>query len=128
MPDALSSACLLAAAVLASVAGMGWLALSMQAHAQQVLGRVPSLPAARVLRWMGASALVVALGLCLAVDHASMAALVWVMTLTGASLLVAFTLAWRPHWLRALVPWARPLPAHAGEARAQRRGDPLRDR
>ncbi|MDR6674974.1 DUF3325 domain-containing protein [Xanthomonas sp. 1678] len=128
MPDALSSACLLAAALLSSVAGMGWLALSMQAHAQQVLGGVASLRAARVLRWMGASGLVVALGLCLAVDHASMAALVWVMALTGASLLVAFTLAWRPHWLRVLVPWARPLPAHTSEARAQRRRDPLQDR
>lgn len=128
MPDALSAACLLAAALLASVVGMGWLALSMQAHAQQVLGGVPSLRAARVLRWMGASALVVALGLCLAVDHASMAALVWVMALTGASLLVAFTLAWRPHWLRVLAPWARPLPSHVGEARAQRRRDPLQDR
>lgn len=128
MPDAITAACLLSAALLASVAGMGWLALSMQAHAQQVLGGVASPRAARTLRWMGACALAVALGLCLAVDHASMAALVWVMALTGASLLVAFTLAWRPHWLRVLAPWARPLPGEAGEARVQRRGDPLQDR
>ncbi|UKE71226.1 DUF3325 domain-containing protein [Xanthomonas cerealis pv. cerealis] len=128
MPDPISTACLLAAALLVSVAGMGWLALSMQAHAQQVLGGVLSLRAARVLRWMGASGLVVALGLCLTVDHASMAALVWVMALTGASLLVALTLAWRPHLLRVLVPWTRPLPGHSGEARAQRRSHPPQDR
>jgi hypothetical protein len=34
-----------------------------------------------------------------------MAVLVWVMSSTGASLLVAFTLAWRPRWLRVLAPW-----------------------
>ena len=44
------------------------------------------------------------LGLCLAVDHASMAALVWVMALAAAALVVAMALSWRPHWLRLLVP------------------------
>lgn len=86
---------------------MGWLALSMRVHALQVWAAVPRLVISRLLRWMGVSSLVIALGLCLAVDHASMAVLVWVMTLTGASLLVAFALAWHPHWLRVLVPWVR---------------------
>jgi hypothetical protein len=31
-----------------------------------------------------------------------MAALVWVLLLTAASMLVAFTLTWRPRWLRPL--------------------------
>ncbi|GAA0258177.1 DUF3325 domain-containing protein [Rhodanobacter caeni] len=105
MPDAVLATCLLLAAWLASVAGMGWLAVSMPVHAQRVWERAPSSVMARLLRWLGVAGIVAALGLCLAVDHASMAALVWVMSSTAASLLVAFTLAWRPRWLRMLAPW-----------------------
>lgn len=105
MSEAAIASCMLLAAWLASVAGMGWLAVSMPAHAQQVWERVPSSAMARLLRWLGMAGIVAALGLCLAVDHASMATLVWVMTLTSASLLIAFTLAWRPRWLRLLAPW-----------------------
>ena len=50
---------------------------------------------------LGAAGLLVAL--CLAVDHASMASLVWFMALAGAALSVAFTLAWRPRVLGALI-------------------------
>lgn len=99
---------LLGAALLAALAGMGWLALAMEVHWQQVCGAAPQ-PAARVrlLRVLGTMALAAALGLCLAVDHASMAALVWVMALAAAALTVALTLTWRPHWLRVLVPGVR---------------------
>lgn len=107
MPDPALAACLLAAALLASVSGMGWLALSMPVHAQQVWGGAASTTSLRALRWMGAVALFAALLLCLAVDHATMASLVWVMALAGASLCIAFTLAWQPQWLRALAPWVR---------------------
>jgi len=107
MPEPVSAGWLLGAALVSSVAGMGWLALAMQAHALQVWGAMVSPATVRVLRVLGASGLVVALLLCLAADHASMAALVWVMALAGAALLVAFTLAWRAHWLRALAPWVR---------------------
>ncbi|HEX7804094.1 MAG TPA: DUF3325 domain-containing protein [Pseudoxanthomonas sp.] len=105
MSEAMFAACLRSAALLSSVAGMGWLALSMQAHAQQVWGGMPALMTSRVLRWIGIAGLAAALGLCLRADHASMAVLVWIMSLTGGSLLVAFTLSWRPRWLRALAPW-----------------------
>ncbi|WP_420884945.1 DUF3325 family protein [Achromobacter piechaudii] len=48
-------------------------------------------PWAAVLRnWLGTG------------DHASMATLVWVMSLAVAAASVAFTLAWRARWLRAL--------------------------
>lgn len=114
MSEAMLPACLLSAALLSSVAGMGWLALSMQVHAQQVWGGIPTSRVPRVLRWMGVAALAAALGLCLLVDHASMAVLVWTMALAGASLLVAFTLSWRPRWLRALAPWVN---STAGSAR-----------
>jgi hypothetical protein len=97
--------CLLWTAWLAAVAGMGWLALSMPVHARQAWDGAPSPASARLLRWMGMAGIATALGLCMAVDHPSMAVLVWVMALTGAALLVAFTLAWRPRWLRMLAPW-----------------------
>ena len=60
-----------------------------------------------VVALLGASALAAGLVLCLAVDHASMAVLVWVMALAGAALVVAFTLAWRARWLGILAPWVR---------------------
>lgn len=110
MPEPANAAGLLAVAVAACVAGMGWLALAMPAHAQQVWGAAASPATVRVLRVLGAHALAVSLVLCLAVDHASMAVLVWVMALAGAALAVAFTLSWRAHWLRVLAPWVRARP------------------
>lgn len=104
MPDAL----LLTAAFAANVISLGWLALSMDVHWEQVRGTEP-LPRStvRTLRWLGTVGLVVALGLCLAVDHASMASLVWFMELAGAALAIAFTLSWRPRVLGVLVGWVR---------------------
>lgn len=107
MSEAMLAACLLSAALVSSVAGMAWLALSMPAHARQVWGGAASAMTSRTLRWIGIAGLAVALGLCLIVDHASMAVLVWAMALTGASLLVAFTLTWHPQWLRVLAPWVQ---------------------
>lgn len=99
MRDAL----LLGAALLSALAGMGWLALAMDVHWAQACGATRQAPAP-LLRVLGALALAGSLGLCLAVDHASMAALVWVMALAAAALVVAMALSWRPHWLRLLVP------------------------
>jgi len=102
VPDAL----LLAAALAANVIGLGWLALSMDVHWEQVRGAEPLRRATvRTLRWLGAAGLAAALALCLAVDHASMASLVWFMALAGAALAVAFTLSWRPRALGVLVAW-----------------------
>lgn len=98
-------ALLLGAALLAALAGMGWLALAMQVHWEQACGAAVQAPA-RLLRVLGALALAGSLGLCLVVDHASMAALVWVMALAAAALAVAMALSWRPRWLRILVPGA----------------------
>lgn len=110
MPDAL----LLTAAVAVNVISLGWLALSMDVHWSQVRGTEP-LPrrTVRTLRWMGAVGLLAALALCLAVDHASMASLVWFMALAGAALTIAFTLSWRPRVLGVLVVWVRRSPAGA---------------
>ncbi len=101
-------ALLLTAAVVASTCGMAWLALGMKGHWQQVRGdAVQHTGTVRVLRVLGATALVASLWLCLRADHASMAILVWVMALAGSALAVAFTLTWRPHWLAWLVIWSR---------------------
>lgn len=99
---------LLTGAVLLAITGMGWLALAMEAHWLQVSGTRGPAPRTRTrLRLLGAAAITTSLALCLAVDHATMAVLVWIMALAGAALLIAFTLAHRARWLRALVPLRR---------------------
>jgi len=102
--QAMSSALMLALAVFTSFVGMAWLALAMPVHWEQVRGpRQLSRRAALLLRVLGTLALAGSLALCLAADHASMAALVWVMALAADALIVAFVLSWRPRWLRLLV-------------------------
>ena len=86
MSEGLMDALLLAAAFAASLAGMGWFALAKDVHWEQVHGDMPQPDGkVRLLRWLGASGLAASLGLCLAVDHASMASLVWIMTLAAAA-------------------------------------------
>ncbi|HSW25300.1 MAG TPA: DUF3325 domain-containing protein [Burkholderiaceae bacterium] len=99
---------LLLAALVLCAASVAWLALAMKTHWHQVRGDV--LPTARglvLLRVLGAAGLLLSLALCLYIDHATMAALVWVMALAGAALCVAFTLSWRPRVLAPLVAWLR---------------------
>lgn len=99
---------LLALALLVCTLGLAWLALSMEVHWQQVRGHDAPLPSPRTfraLRWLGSAALLASLLICLRADHASMAALVWVMNLAAAALIVAFTFTWRPRWFTPLVAW-----------------------
>ncbi len=104
MVDAL----LLALALACCVYGMAWLALAMRTHWREVRGAQP-LSRGNVLRLrvLGALGLLASLLIFLRVDHASMACLLWVMSMIPAVLLLAFTLAWRPRWLSWLVPWVR---------------------
>ena len=101
MLDANMTALLVSAALLACVAGMAWLALAMDVHWAQVRAGHLSKGGLWRLRVLGALGLGAALALCLAVDHASMAVLVWVMALGASALSVALALTWRPRWLRA---------------------------
>ncbi|MBK9131494.1 MAG: DUF3325 domain-containing protein [Gammaproteobacteria bacterium] len=104
MPEALS----LATALACNVIGLAWLALAMQAHWQQVVGqRVLPVRTATALRMLGIAGLLVSMVICVGTDHASMAALVWVMSLAAAALMVAFTLTWRPRVFAPLVFWSR---------------------
>jgi hypothetical protein len=99
---------ILLAALLACFLGLAWLALAMDVHWQQVRGAgIPGAGIRRLLRALGALALLASLILCFVADHASMAVLVWVMALAGGALLVAFTLSWKPRMLAPLVIWVR---------------------
>jgi len=97
---------LLMLAFLCSFTGMSWLALALKPHWVQVRDAVPhSESLVRRLRWFGATGLVLSLAVCLVADHASMAWLVWIMTLSAAALLVAMALAYAPRslsWLAAI--------------------------
>jgi hypothetical protein len=98
---------LLVAAMVLCVSGMAWLALAMDVHWKQVSTGAQPPQAVRGLRILGYAALAGSLACCLAVDHPSMASLVWIMLLAGSALTIAFTLSWRPHWLRVFaVPFA----------------------
>ena len=98
---------LLAAAIATSVAALTWLALAMDVHWRQVFGaRQRGRRTAGLLRVLGITGLAGSLLLCLKVDHLSMASLVWFMTLAASALVVALTLAWRPHWLAVFHPAA----------------------
>lgn len=100
MPEAIKFTIALAS----GLAGMGWLALAMDVHWQQVQeAHTISRRTAIALRVLGTLALAVSLGVCFWVDHATMAPLVWVMAVAGAALVVAFTLSWRPRWLKVLL-------------------------
>jgi uncharacterized protein DUF3325 len=104
----MSEAALLAVAFVCSLVGFAWLALAMEAHWLQVRGRHFAHAATALrLRVLGGLALAVSLALCLAADHPSMAALVWIMSLTGGALAVTFMLSWRSRLLAPLVAWAR---------------------
>lgn len=96
------------------VAGMGCLALAMESHWEQVRGSArASRRAVTALRVLGVAGLLGSLLACLRADHASMAALVWVMTLAASALTVAFSLTWCPRVLVPLAAWVRARPAHA---------------
>jgi hypothetical protein len=96
------------AAVVCSLCGMVWLALAMKTHWLQVQrSRAMPAHAARRLRTLGALALASSLALLLWADHGTIAPLVWVMMLTASALSVAFTLATKPRWLSAFVPFLR---------------------
>jgi len=101
----MSDALLLTAAVLCAFAGMGWLALAMDVHWEQVRNDAHTARTSALLRVLGAAALVASLVLCLVVDHVSMASLVWIMCLAASALAVTFTLSKRPGLLGALVVW-----------------------
>ena len=103
MPDAL----LLMAALVFSVAGMGWLALAMDVHWNQVRASRRSPRIAVMLRVLGSVSLLTSLVLCLLADTATMAVLVWMMLLAVSAATIAFVLSSRPGVLAPLVVFSK---------------------
>lgn len=100
MPDWIMSI----AAQVFSLVGMGWLALSLDAHWTQVFGARPRGAATSgLLRALGAAALANSMIACFWADHPSMAPLVWVMSLAASALAIAVVLARRPRLLEMLI-------------------------
>lgn len=100
MPDAPLHALIL----LLQFTGLGWFALSIERHWRQAgAPHLPGVRRARRLRLRGSIALLLSLLLCLAVDHASIAVLVWVMGLPPCAVGIAMLLATRPAWLAPLL-------------------------
>jgi len=97
MPDSL----LLLALLVAAYAGFALLALSQARHWRIVIGDV-ALPRrrVRVLRTLGGALIALSLILALVRDGPSFGSLLWATAISVAALAVAFTLAWRPRWLR----------------------------
>jgi len=97
---------LLAGSLVCCVLGCSWFALAKDVHWREAIGATGLSRGTQIrLRTLGAIALLVSLTMCLSVDHASIAALVWIMMVAAAAMLVAFALSWKAHWFAALVPW-----------------------
>lgn len=99
MPDA----ALTIVAALASALGFVLLALAQERHWRAVCAA----PALRRVHpgWFKAAGLALqglALVLSLRAQGPSFGSLMWAMTLPAAAMAVAFTLAWRPAWLRPI--------------------------
>ena len=95
---------LLIATALAAYLGFALLALG-QARPWQRVAQTPPPPTGLrllALRMLGGLALALSLGLALLRDGPSFGALLWATAITLAALAVAFTLTWRPKWLRPL--------------------------
>ena len=94
---------LLIATALAAYLGFALLALG-QARPWQRVAQTPPPTGLRLLalRTLGGLALTLSLGLALLRDGPSFGALLWATAITLAALAVAFTLTWRPKWLRPL--------------------------
>ncbi len=80
----------------------GMLALMQETHWTAVTGRADLPPPLRRQRLCAAAGLALGCALCVAVHGAGFGTLLAVLLLGAGAMSVAFTLAWKPHWLRGL--------------------------
>lgn len=96
---------MLGAAALSYLA-FAWLALSQEVHRRAALedahASAPAAHVARRWRWSAVCGLGCAYALCLWGHGAGFGTVLWVLLMGGGAMAVAFTLSWRPRWLRAL--------------------------
>ncbi len=90
-------------ALLLNLLGFALLALSQPRHRERVHGTngtvAPVKPAQRAIGFIAIGLSLVA---CLRSQGAGFGSLLWVLEMAAAAMAVAFTLTWRPHWLRGL--------------------------
>lgn len=94
----------LIASAMAALAGMGWLALTLQTHRKQVFPSGLQQISNRRLKVGGWSFLLLSAVFSFQADHPSMAVLVWIMLQAFAAMMVAMMLSRRPAMLRLICP------------------------
>lgn len=94
----------LVSAMTASYLGFGCLALSLRQHWKDVTHEPPLRPASvATLRVIGYTAIASTLVLTVLRDGPGFGSVLWVLLLTASATAIAFTLTWRPSWLRLAV-------------------------
>lgn len=81
------------------------LALSQEEHWAASVGTQPAPPSARLRRrwrYVAGTALALAGALCVAGHGSGFGLLLWVLMMGAGIMAVAFTLSWKPHWLRGI--------------------------
>jgi Protein of unknown function (DUF3325) len=100
MPDAV----LLASLFAANYCGLGLLASSQAKNWSRVSGtRQQQLGAKWFVRAVGCGLLIGSLVVAILRQGASFGTILWCTSLSVAAIAVAFTLTWRPRWLRVIV-------------------------
>lgn len=94
--------CMLAAAVLALL-GFALLALSQERHFETVYAApLPATHLCSAQRGAGFTLICISLPVCVASQGPGLGGLLWLVLISAAAMAVAFTLTWRPMWLRVL--------------------------
>jgi hypothetical protein len=81
------------------------LALSQEEHWAASVGTQPAPPSARLRRrwrYAAGTALTLAGALCVTGHGTGFGLLLWVLMMGAGIMAVAFTLSWKPHWLRSI--------------------------
>ncbi|MES2950146.1 MAG: DUF3325 family protein [Pseudomonadota bacterium] len=90
-------------ALLLNLLGFALLALSQPRHRERVYGSNQAVALVFTRhRAIGFIAISLSLPACLISQGGSFGTLLWVLAMTAAAMAVAFTLTWRPLWLRGV--------------------------
>jgi hypothetical protein len=99
----MGDALLLAAVIATAYGGFALLALSQRKHWTLITGSTMCpLSVVRGFRAGGSVLLALSFAVALWRDGVSFGALLWSIVISVAAIAVAFTLTWRPHWLRRI--------------------------
>lgn len=94
---------LMLTACLLVLLGFALLALGQERHADRVSeSNRPLAHTSQSQRAIAFGAIALGLPCCMASQGGGFGSLLWVVLMSAAAMAVAFTLTWRPHWLRPL--------------------------